>query len=98
MDNLISELKSFEAYRFNYDRCLNSYTSNNKFKEAVIKHKVNILLGLFDDLLIDRNGSCNWENIDILMDSGYSVGPGERDRFGWLTGIVYTNKGYIVFG
>lgn len=27
--------------------------------------------------------------------SGYSVGPGERDSFGWLTGVVY--KGDVMY-
>lgn len=31
--------------------------------------------------------------------SGYSVGPGERDSFGWLTGVVYKGDTmYICFG
>ena len=32
----------------------------------------------------------NYENIRRFKAmSGYSVGPGERDSFGWLTGVVY---------
>jgi hypothetical protein len=32
----------------------------------------------------------NYENIrKFKAMSGYSVGPGERDSFGWLTGVVY---------
>lgn len=98
MEKLLKELNSFELYRFTYDGCLNRYTNKNKFLEAVIHKKINTLLLLFNDLLIDNNGSCNYDNIQILNEHKYSVGPGERDRFGWLTGIVNTKKGYIVFG
>ena len=27
----------------------------------------------------------NYGNIQLLKDAGYSIYPGERDRFGWLT-------------
>jgi hypothetical protein len=26
------------------------------------------------------------------------VGPGERDSFGWLSGVVHTSKGMITYG
>jgi hypothetical protein len=98
MDTLLNELNSFELYRFKYNKCLNSYKNKNKFLEAVIHRKINKLLQLCDELLIDGSGKCNWENIKILNKNGYSVGPGEKDRFGWLTGVVETKKGYIVYG
>ena len=44
------------------------------------------------------NGKCDWANISILNKNGYYVGPGERDSFGWLTGIISTQKGGIVYG
>lgn len=98
MEQLLNELQTLDSYNFMYNKCLNGYKNKNKFLEAVIQKKVNTLLQLCDDLLIDSSGGCNWYNIEILNKNGYSVGPGERDRFGWLTGIVYTTKGYIVYG
>lgn len=48
--------------------------------------------------LITDEGAPNWQNIDYLRDEGFGVGPGETDRYGWLTGVIYTKKGMIVFG
>ena len=54
--------------------------------------------GLATDALIDERGHCLWENHEILKEAGFSVFPGERDRFGWLTGCIQTKKGIIVYG
>jgi hypothetical protein len=54
--------------------------------------------GLANDALIDDNGQNIWDNHEILADAGFSVFPGERDRFGWLTGCIQTKKGIIVYG
>lgn len=53
---------------------------------------------LAEEALIDNNGGCLWDNHEVLADAGFSVFPGERDRFGWLTGCIQTKKGIIVFG
>ena len=98
MEELIYEIQSLEGYMPYYVNYIYNYKDKNKFKEAFIRHKLNKVLSLADDLLIDMKGGCNWDNIDVLKDAGYYVGPGERDRFGWLTGIIGTSKGDIVFG
>jgi len=54
--------------------------------------------GFATDALIDENGHCIWDNHDILAEHGFSVFPGERDRFGWLIGCIQTKKGIIVYG
>jgi hypothetical protein len=48
--------------------------------------------------LITSEGTPNWENINIMKENGFNVGPGEADSFGWLSGIISTKKGKIVFG
>jgi len=50
------------------------------------------------DALIDSNGRCIWENHEVLGEAGFQVFPGEKDRFGWLTGCIQTKKGIIVYG
>lgn len=50
------------------------------------------------DSLIDTNGRCIWENHEVLGEAGFSVFPGEQDRFGWVTGCIQTKKGIIVYG
>ena len=40
------------------------------------------------------NGFPNYENIHMLnnMQSDFKVGSGERDSFGWLTGVITTDE------
>jgi hypothetical protein len=48
--------------------------------------------------LIGSNGECLWDAHNLLIQNGFSVFAGERDRFGWLTGCIQTEKGIIVYG
>lgn len=48
--------------------------------------------------LVGDEGECLWDNHEILEREGFPVFPGERDRFGWLSGCIQTKKGVIVFG
>ena len=56
------------------------------------------IVSLATELLIDDQGQCNWDNIDILQEEGFYVFPGERDSFGWLTGCISMMNGTIVYG
>lgn len=53
---------------------------------------------MLDHLLITPYGKCNWENIELLKNSGFDIYPGEKDRFGWLNGCIKLKNGIIVFG
>lgn len=56
------------------------------------------IIGYANALLITK-GDPNFDAIDELhQQHGYFVFPGERDRFGWLTACLQTDKGVIVFG
>ena len=98
MEELIYEIRSLEGYMPRYTRFIHNYKDANKFKEAFIRHKLNKILSLADGLLISSKGGCDWDNISILQTKGYCVGPGEKDSFGWLTGVIETSKGKIVYG
>jgi len=98
MEELVYQIRSLEGFCSRYTRYIYNYKDKNKFKEAFIRHKLNKILSLVDELLINDKGGCNWDNISILEDYGYSVGPGEKDSFGWLTGVIDTSKGAIVYG
>ena len=50
------------------------------------------------DRVLIFGGEPLWANINKLSDYGYSVGPGEKDSFGWLTALIYTKRGTIMFG
>lgn len=56
------------------------------------------IIFLSDDVLIAEGGQPNWENVNLLKQEGFPVRPGDNDSFGWLTGIITTSKGDIMFG
>ena len=100
MDKLHYELRMLEQYTSGskYTYYLHNYKCKNKFLEAFIKHKVQRIGSMCSELLIGSDGKCNYEAMEELGDRGFSVGPGEQDRFGWLSGVVSTKNGAIVFG
>lgn len=51
-----------------------------------------------NELFITESGRPNYNNISIMRKNGFNVGPGEADSFGWLTGVITTKKGKLVFG
>jgi hypothetical protein len=53
---------------------------------------------LGNELLIDDKGQCDWGNISIMKQHGFHVKAGESDSFGWLTGLITTSKGDILYG
>lgn len=97
-DNLHYELLLLEKYFPSYLKYLNSYKNKNKFFQAFIHHKIKKIEALCCDLFINGEGRCNWDNMSIMGDRGYYISPGERDSFGWLTGVLHTSKGDIVYG
>jgi len=56
------------------------------------------ILKLADSVLITPNGGCDWANIQMLEVAGFNVRAGEQDSFGWLTGVIRTKAGEIVYG
>lgn len=56
------------------------------------------VLNLADGELITSEGGCNWTNHKKLEQFGYKVTRGEFDSFGWLSGIINTPIGRIVYG
>lgn len=61
-------------------------------------NRFTLVQSLSDELLITTDGRPDYENHNELKKLGYPVGPGEQDSFGWLSGIIRTPKGRIVFG
>lgn len=48
--------------------------------------------------LITVSGNPNWAAHRELCSAGFRVRKGESDSFGWLTGVINTSKGDIVYG
>ena len=53
-----------------------------------IKYKIKKIIVYATVHLIDDEGRNVWENHEVLTNHGFSVYPGEVDRFGWLTGCI----------
>lgn len=53
---------------------------------------------LADKCLIGDDGHPIREEMDKVSEAGFSIFPGEMDRFGWLTGCIQLTRGIIVFG
>lgn len=45
------------------------------------------------NVLITHDGKCNWMNIRYLQQKGYDVYAGEKDSFGWLSGVIERSDG-----
>jgi len=48
------------------------------------------------DILLTGEDKC--ENMNYIQQKGFSIFPGEQDRFGWLTGCIKLKNGIIIFG
>ena len=93
LTNLISLLKQLELD--------DSIQAKNWLSDGVSGERhplIEEIEGLANELLITNKGSCNWEAIKTLTNAGYPVSRGEADSFGWLSGKIKTNKGFIVYG
>lgn len=66
-------------------------------KEKEHKKMIKEIEDLATQVLIN-NGKPNFNTIDVLKNKGFKVVPGETDSFGWLTAIIETKKGDILFG
>jgi len=57
MNHLIFELDTLEKLQFSYSkRLLNNYCSSNKFKDVIIRRKINKIVSLATECLIDNSG------------------------------------------
>jgi hypothetical protein len=67
-------------------------------EDGTLPESVEKVLELADAELIDSKGGCNFPAHCTLGAAGYPVSCGEKDSFGWLTGVISTRKGNIVYG
>jgi hypothetical protein len=55
--------------------------------------------GEADACLITDKGTPHYRAHQYLREThGFRVKPGETDSFGWLTGVIVTKRGYLVYG
>jgi hypothetical protein len=94
METLLEFLKQVDAFEMSDsdDHILNNDTNE------VVQKIIEEISGLASEVLVGDEGQCLWDRHELLKEAGYTVFPGERDRFGWLTGCIQTKKGVIVYG
>jgi len=56
---------------------------------------IHALLYIAEHCLTGEDGPTN---IHTLQKAGWTIYPGDQDRFGWLTGCIELKRGLIVFG
>ncbi len=55
--------------------------------------------GISAGLFLTNKGTPNYSEMAKFTElSGWEIGPGETDSFGWLTGVIYTPYGKLVWG
>jgi hypothetical protein len=88
------ELLIYLLKTLNSDESLNTL-SDSEFHSNPLISAVKYLA---DICLIDNDGNPNSDNINEVSKNGFPIYPGEKDRFGWLTGCIDIKDKTIVFG
>lgn len=88
MDRLVALLKEVDS----------STIAPRDYLEEKHHSAVPLIRALLSDLFITKGGNLDWDAKDELGHRGYSLFPVEQDRYGWLIGAVWTEKGSITFG
>lgn len=95
MNKLITALQAIEADT-TITRPESGYLTDGTYEE--LHPLVQTVVNLADEQLITREGHSNWPAHQLLKSAGFPVSRGEYDSFGWLSGIIHTKKGMIVYG
>lgn len=67
-------------------------------EESDINDLLEEILSLADSCLITKSGHPDFVGHNYLASYGYRITKGESDGFGWLTGVISTPVGKILFG
>lgn len=99
MEELITALNEIEQATdlINRSLCDGKWWLTNGFEDD-LDPRVAKVVELADEYLITSDGQCNWHAHAVLKGNGFLVTCGERDSFGWLSGIIHTKQGRIVYG
>lgn len=91
MEKLVYILKSIEASGL--------AESDDRVLRNMDHDDISLAEAYATTLFVAEEGVPNFDAMDSLYKKhGYIILPGERDRFGWVTGVIVTKKGLIVFG
>lgn len=89
MSKFIAAIKALEASPIPEQEWL----TDGSFDE--FPKEVQELVNAACEELIDSRGQCD---LTVARKHGVRVTCGERDSFGWLSGVIHTSKGQVVYG
>lgn len=72
-----------------------THMSSSEFYDNPLVSAVRYLANI---CLINNDGQPHSDNINEVINNGFSIYPGEKDNFGWLTGCIQLKDKVIVFG
>ena len=73
-------------------------SESGSYSEDDLHQDIINVLSLANYCLINSDGSCNFAAHVQLKQHGFPVRKGESDSFGWLSGLIRTRKGDIMYG
>jgi len=98
---LISALKALESDQYKnlieLDAEEGIYIMEPSDSDSLLYDIYSTISILSDRVLITHNGRPAFDAMTAMRKHGFRVGPGEQDSFGWVTGVIYTKVGNIVF-
>ena len=74
------------------------FGTNDEDGNLYYTDEANEVISMCCEYLIGPNGTCNWDNINILKNHGYHVYAYEKDSFGWLIGAISKNGKKLLYG
>lgn len=95
MDALLTELNDLNTSNSVPD---NEEVVLNNLQNSPVRSLVKRIELIASQVLIDEEGQNLWELHDTMAAAGFPVSCGEKDSFGWLTGVIHTKKGKIIYG
>lgn len=110
LENIEGEIPGIEISAATEDDDLNEGESLRDLESGVVSHYCaktvkgekfinnDKLESWANDYFIAGDGKPDRKNISIMDRNGFLVYPGEADCFGWLTGVLETKIGKVVFG
>lgn len=73
-------------------------TPNKQRQNEDVSESIDAVVAAACSELITSEGRANQVAIAHVVKQGVAITCGEKDSFGWLTGVIHTKHGKIVFG
>lgn len=92
-------LKLVEEFNSRTDVVKCTFLTDNLSSQTIeVETLIDAIVMSAEEDLITAEGRSNTSNVGRMILCGVAVTCGERDSFGWLTGVIHTKHGQIVYG